>query len=85
MHELLIFFLLCGCGVRNVRMHTLMRMTFSWLKWRKILTSRSVRFVSVRCSKALLIFLIATFSPVWLSSAEQTTPYAPCPMGLMSV
>jgi hypothetical protein len=62
-----------------------MRITFSWLKWRRILTSRSVRFVSVRWSKALLIFFMATFSPVRLSRAEQTTPYAPWPMGLMSV
>ena len=62
-----------------------MRMTFSCWKCKRILISRRVRFVSVRCSKALLIFLIATFSPVVLSSALHTTPYAPCPIGLRSV
>ena len=56
---------------------SLIRITFSWLKWRRILISRSVRLVSVRWTNALLIFLIATFSPLSLSFAEHTTPYAP--------
>jgi len=72
-------------GWGGVGVLRLMRMTFSCWKCCRILISRSVRFVSVRCSKALLIFLIATFSPVVLSMALHTTPYAPWPMGLSSV
>ena len=43
---------------------SLTAMTFSWRRWRSSLISRSVRRASVRFSKALAIFLIATFSPV---------------------
>lgn len=44
--------------------------TFSWWKWWRSLISRNIRFVSFKCSNALLIFLIATFSPLRLSFAE---------------
>ena len=52
----------------------LIRITLSWLKWRRILISRSVRLVSVRWTNALLIFLIATFSPLSLSFEHTTVP-----------
>jgi hypothetical protein len=47
------------------------------------LISRSVRFASTALSNALPIFLIATRASVSTSRAEQTTPYAPLPMGLI--
>jgi hypothetical protein len=56
---------------------------FSCCNRRRSLISRNVRLASVTLSKALAIFLIATFSPVSESFAEQTTPYAPLPMGLI--
>ena len=36
--------------------------------------SLRIRVASLTWSKTLLIFLIATFSPVFVSTAEQTTP-----------
>ena len=56
---------------------------FSCCNRLRSLISRSVRRASVTLSKALAIFLIATFAPVSESFAEHTTPYAPLPMGLM--
>ena len=67
----------------NTRSHAALSLTammFSCRRWRSSLISRSVRRASVRFSKALPIFLIATFSPVCWFLAEHTTPYAPLPM-----
>ena len=52
-------------------------LTFSCENFFISLISRKMRFASTGSSKALDIFLIATFSPVSLSKAEMTTPYAP--------
>ena len=43
--------------------------TFSWFMRRRILSSRSVRFVKVACSKTFSIFLIATILSVFVSVA----------------
>jgi hypothetical protein len=58
--------------------------TFSCENFFINLISRRILFPSTGSSNALVIFFIATFSPVSLSSAEITTPYAPCPMGRIS-
>ena len=57
--------------------------TFSCLKCRNSLISRSVRFASTTFSNAFTIFLIATFLFVSNSLALHTTPYAPFPIGFM--
>ncbi len=56
---------------------SLMDMIFSCLKCFRILISLYVRFARVSSSRMEAIFFIATFSPLLLSTAEQTTPYAP--------
>jgi len=53
------------------------KLTFSCENFFISLISRRIRFASTGSSKALEIFLIATFSPVSLSRADITTPYAP--------
>lgn len=45
----------------------------------KILISRNTLLASITSSKALWMRLIATYWPVFLSSAEKTCPYAPLP------
>lgn len=57
--------------------------TFSWENFFISLISLSILLASIGSSNALDIFLIATFSPVSLSKAEITTPYAPWPIGLI--
>lgn len=47
---------------------------------RSSLTSRRMRVASDTWSNTLLIFLMATRSPVALSTAEHTTPYDPFPI-----
>ena len=56
---------------------------FSWSKNFNSLISRTIRFASIRSSKAFGTFFIATLVfEIW-SYAEQTTPYAPCPIYFM--
>lgn len=45
-----------------------------WRKRRSNFTSRKMRVASLTWSNTLLIFLMATLSPIVLSMAEQTTP-----------
>ena len=47
------------------------------------LISRTMRLASIKSSKALGTFLIATLTLDLWSYAEHTTPYAPCPICLM--
>jgi hypothetical protein len=47
------------------------------------LISLTILLASIKSSKAFGTFLIATFALSLWSSAEQTTPYAPCPIYLM--
>ena len=58
--------------------------TFSWSKWRSSLISRSTSRACTASSKARATFLIATASPVVVSRAAQISPYAPCPITLVS-
>lgn len=55
-------------------------MTLGWLRWRRILSSRRIRFDSVACEKALQIFLIATLcvgsDRAFGSRAAHTSPSA---------
>lgn len=60
------------------------KLTFSWSNFLSSVISRRIRFASTRSSNALVIFLMATFCPVSVLSADITTPYAPCPIGLIS-
>lgn len=58
-----------------------------WRSRRRSLISRRMRVASETWSKTLVIFLIATRSPVsenW-STAAATTPYEPLPMTSVSL
>ena len=55
-----------------------------WAYLRRSLISLTILFASIRSSKAFGTFLMATFCPFSLLFAEQTTPYAPCPICLIN-
>jgi hypothetical protein len=59
-------------------MMSTIEMIFSWvLKCRKTLISLKILFASTISANVSFIFLIATFVPVSVSTADATRPYDP--------